>query len=148
MCGIEKNIYRIKGFHKMKKAIILLYFILPLKIFAQYSLTVEISELSNNDGQILLQLYDENQNKVKGKYGKIENKKCIIVIENLKEGNYAFKYFHDENKNDKLDSNWIALPVEGYGFSNNATGTFGPPSFDKWIFELKSNKKMLCKPKY
>ncbi|MCK4663339.1 MAG: DUF2141 domain-containing protein [Bacteroidales bacterium] len=135
----------------MKKSLLLLLvllFIKPLILFAQFSLTIELNNLRNNNGQILLQIYDENQNKVKGAYGSIINKKCVIIIENLKSGRYAFKYFHDENKNDKLDTNWIGIPNEGYGFSNNAKGTFGPPSFEKWIFQIKDNKKMICNPNY
>lgn len=135
----------------MKKTyllIILFLTILPFISVAQISLTIEIQNLRSNAGEILLQIYDENQNKIKGVYGKIVDKKSVIIIENLIAGKYAFKYFHDENKNDKLDSNWLGIPNEGYGFSNNAKGTFGPPSFEKWIFELLDNKKMICSPIY
>ncbi|MEO8653312.1 MAG: DUF2141 domain-containing protein [Ramlibacter sp.] len=31
--------------------------------------------------------------------------------------------------NGKLDANWIGVPAEGYGFSNDATGVLGSPSF-------------------
>ena len=135
----------------MKKYVLLISLLLFIKPFisvAQLTLTIEIDGLRNNKGQILLQVYDEKHNKVKGAIGEIINEECVIIIENLKPAKYAFKYFHDENKNDKLDNNWMGLPAEGYGFSNNAKGTFGPPSFKKWIFELKDNKKMICNPNY
>lgn len=132
----------------MKVLIIVFLVITSLGLFAQYDLTIEIIELPNNNGQILLQVYDYNQIKVKGIYGKIKNNECLIEIKDLKKGKYAFKYFHDENKNELLDTNWIGLPTEAYGFSNNAEGTFGPPAFEKWLFELKSNKKMICNPKF
>jgi uncharacterized protein (DUF2141 family) len=135
----------------MKKYVLLISLLLFIKPFisvAQLTLTIEIDGLRNNKGQILLQVYDEKHNKVKGAIGSIINEKCVIIIENLKPAKYAFKYFHDENKNDKLDNNWMGLPAEGYGFSNNAKGTFGPPSFKKWIFELAYNKKMICNPNY
>jgi uncharacterized protein (DUF2141 family) len=40
------------------------------------------------------------------------------------------KAFADVNGNAKLDKNIIGLPTERYGFSNDAQGRMGPPSFD------------------
>ena len=34
-------------------------------------------------------------------------------------GNVAVMAMHDENGNGKLDSNFMGMPTEGYGFSNN-----------------------------
>jgi uncharacterized protein (DUF2141 family) len=31
--------------------------------------------------------------------------------------------------NGKLDTNWLGIPIEGYGFSNDAKGLFGAPSY-------------------
>lgn len=45
-------------------------------------------------------------------------------------GQYAIGVFHDVNANNSLDTNFFGVPKEQYGFSNNATGNFGPPSFD------------------
>jgi len=78
----------------------------------------------------------------------ISDNKSLIIIENLNPGRYAFKFFHDENKNEKLDVNWLEIPKEGFGFSNNPSMTFGPPSFDKTIFELNESIVIKCKPKY
>jgi uncharacterized protein (DUF2141 family) len=127
---------------------ILLLFLAPMISRAQLTLTIEIKGLRNNTGQILLQVFDEGHTLVKGVIGSITDKKCTILIENLKPSKYAFRYFHDENKNGELEKNWQGIPREGYGFSNNAKGTFGPPSFGKWIFELKDNETVICNPIY
>jgi uncharacterized protein (DUF2141 family) len=37
--------------------------------------------------------------------------------------------FHDENDNGVLDKGAFGIPTEGYGFSNNAKGFFGAPSW-------------------
>jgi uncharacterized protein (DUF2141 family) len=52
------------------------------------------------------------------------------VFTGLPAGRYAIKSFADENGNAKLDTNIVGLPTERYGFSNNARGRMGPPSFD------------------
>jgi uncharacterized protein (DUF2141 family) len=48
----------------------------------------------------------------------------------LAPGRYALVVVHDENDNGRLDTNALGVPTEGYGFSNNAQGLLGAPSFD------------------
>lgn len=112
------------------------------------AVTIEIKELKNSKGQILLELSDADKNVLKGYTHEIQNGQCIITLDGLKPGKYAFKYFHDENSNKKLDTNLIGIPKEGFGFSNNAKGKFGPPSFEKMIFKINSDTIMICKPMY
>jgi uncharacterized protein (DUF2141 family) len=50
--------------------------------------------------------------------------------------------------NGKMETNLVGKPTEGYGFSNNVTGKFGPPPFEKWLFEINGDKKILLKPTY
>jgi uncharacterized protein (DUF2141 family) len=134
----------------LKNLLLIIFFlsVMPLTSFGQFSLTIEFDGLRNSNGQILFEFINENEIKIMGIIKKIADKKCIIVIENLKPGKYAFKYFHDENNNEKLDLNWVKIPKEGYGFSNNAKGSFGPPSFKKTIFVIEENTTLKCTPTY
>ena len=43
--------------------------------------------------------------------------------------------FQDLNGDGKLTKNGFGLPIEPYGFSNNARSTFGPPSFSQAAFK-------------
>jgi uncharacterized protein (DUF2141 family) len=45
--------------------------------------------------------------------------------------------FHDRNNNGELDKDWLGVPVEDYGASNDARGTFGPPSFEDAKFRFE-----------
>jgi len=123
------------------------YFI-PLVSIAQVTLTIEIEELRNNNGQLHLELSNENEERLVAITGAISENRCVIVIENLEPGMYAFRYFHDENMNDKLDTNWLGIPKEGFGFSNEPRMTFGLPSFEKTLFELINSEVKTSKPKY
>lgn len=127
---------------------IILLFINPLKSFAQHTLTVEITGLRNNNGNLLYELFDQNQKSLKIGTVDITNNKCSIIFENLKPSKYGFNYIHDENKNKKLDTKMLMIPVEGFGYSKNADGTFGPPAFKKWAFDLKDNMRMNLKITY
>jgi uncharacterized protein (DUF2141 family) len=59
----------------------------------------------------------------------------------LPEGEYAISVFHDQNGNRQLDQNFINIPKEPFGFSNDALGMMGPPSFDEAMFQVKQKKK-------
>ena len=44
-------------------------------------------------------------------------------------GTYALVVIHDKNRNGELDTNWMEMPTEGYGFSSGAEATLSAPSF-------------------
>ena len=113
--------------------------------FSQLNLEIEISGIINDKGKIMLQLYDGKETTVNQAMGDIKDNKCMLSFKDLKAGKYAIRYFHDENGNGELDTNAFGIPKEGYGFSNNAKGSFGPPAFEKWIFDLNENKKLALK---
>jgi uncharacterized protein (DUF2141 family) len=58
----------------------------------------------------------------------------IFIFLNIPPGTYALAVIHDENMNGKLDTNWLGIPKEGYGFSNAAKATLGAPSFSAASF--------------
>ena len=58
--------------------------------------------------------------------------RCDFV--DIPPGTYALAVIHDENMNGKLDTNWLGIPTEGYGFSNDAKAILGPPSFSAASF--------------
>jgi uncharacterized protein (DUF2141 family) len=49
--------------------------------------------------------------------------------------------YHDKNDNGKLDTDALGFPTEGFGFSNDARGTTGPPPFAKAAFDLGNETK-------
>lgn len=132
------------------KLIIIFVFLtfIPVYSIGQFTLRIEINNLKNSKGQILLSLSNEKEVIIKTITQPISENKCIIVIENMKSGKYSFKYFHDANNNKKLDTYWIGAPKEGYGFSNNAKGKFGPPDFEETLFELTKSTNLECTPTY
>ncbi|NJN52817.1 MAG: DUF2141 domain-containing protein [Gammaproteobacteria bacterium] len=54
----------------------------------------------------------------------------------LPAGEYAIRVMHDVNGNSKLDANFVGMPTEPFGFSNDAAGSFGPPKWDAAKFTL------------
>lgn len=65
---------------------------------------------------------------------KVRERQARCDFEDIAPGSYALAVVHDENMNGKLDVNWLGLPIEGYGFSNDASALLGAPSFSAASF--------------
>jgi uncharacterized protein (DUF2141 family) len=65
---------------------------------------------------------------------KVRDKQARCDFLDIPPGTYALVVVHDENMNSKLDNNWLGIPTEGYGFSNNAKAMFSAPSFSAASF--------------
>jgi uncharacterized protein (DUF2141 family) len=65
---------------------------------------------------------------------KIRKDQARCDFEDIAPGTYAMAVIHDENMNGKFDTNWLGIPTEGYGFSNDAKGLLGAPSFPSASF--------------
>ena len=139
----------------MKKNILLLITVLGFTqgLYAQnQSLTVSIKNISSDKGTLRVGIFNSQTDFLKKQlYGQIIKSKSgdmKVVFENIPVGAYAISIIHDENENGELDSNLFGIPNEGFGFSNDAMGTFGPPSFEKASFNLKENSTMTVNLKY
>lgn len=134
----------------MKKSILITICLIPISncSFSQMKLDIEIIEIRNNTGNIMLQFFDGEEKVLIQEKNPIKDQKCSFSIPNLNPGKYAVRYYHDENMNGKMEKNLVGKPTEGYGFSNNVIGKFGPPAFEKWLFEITGDKKIILKPTY
>jgi uncharacterized protein (DUF2141 family) len=136
----------------MKTLIITFIFLLSgfSILFAQknetVSITIEVSVTKYNKGSILLALYNSEEGYMKDEYKSaevlIKENKAIIIFDNIEKGVYAFSLFHDINENKKLDTNFLGIPKEPYGFSNGEKGSFGPPKFKEVTFNITKNETL------
>jgi len=98
-------------------------------------LRVSIENVKKSQGKIMLAVYDEEEyflSEVTFRSIQHEVSQSGVVkleIDDLPYGTYAISLYHDENNNGKMDANFMKIPKEPYGFSNNARGMFGPPKF-------------------
>ncbi len=133
----------------MKKIFAICLILVPATLVsAQNSLTVEIVNLKSDKGVAIVALLDEVEETIKDKTSEIKDNTCTIVFNDLKDGSYAIRCFHDENDNGELDTNFIGIPKEGFGFSNDAFGKFGPKKFSEWLFEVQGDTKLQITTKY
>jgi uncharacterized protein (DUF2141 family) len=73
----------------------------------------------------------------------------VFQLPALPAGVYAVSVLHDENNNGKMDTNWVGMPNEGYGASNDAPARLGPPKFEDAKFRLsEKGGKISLKMRY
>ncbi|UWX58293.1 DUF2141 domain-containing protein [Chlorobaculum sp. MV4-Y] len=107
------------------------------------SITIRITGLRSSDGNLSLALFNAKKG-FPGKYERAVRKaqisvagsQHVVVFDDVPYGTYAVAVQHDENANGKLDANFLGMPKEGVGTSNNPKSKFGPPSFDDASFVL------------
>ncbi|MDC0477575.1 DUF2141 domain-containing protein [Flavobacteriaceae bacterium] len=113
-----------------------------------FKLKIEIENIEQK-GTVYLAIYNnstsfdqdnKNKNVNKNRWVKsiveVVNKNSFTKNVELKKGVYAISLFVDSNNNKIIDKNLLGIPTEQYGFSNNATGFLGSPSYNDASFNL------------
>jgi uncharacterized protein (DUF2141 family) len=106
------------------------------------TITVRIEALRNDNGTVYVSLFDnkkafgDNKGAVVSVQARPANRTAVVMLDNVAPGRYALSFIHDENDNKKLDTNWIGIPKEGFGYSKDAMGKFGPPKFDDALLDV------------
>ncbi len=114
------------------------------------TLAVEVHGLRSDAGVVQLTLFrsadgfpTDISEAFRKAMGKAAGGKCTIVLDGLPPGDYAVALLHDENNNNKMDTNAFGLPREGYGASNDAKTTFGPPKYADAQFTVTGEAKAI-----
>ena len=131
----------------MKKLIFLFLLLFASFIYGQkVNLNVQIEGVKSEKGKIFYSLFSDKSGfpgdiskAVKSGMVKIENGHAIINMD-LPTGTYALMVFHDEDDNNELNTNFIGIPKEGVGNSNDHKGF---PNFKKSVFTLSKDKKIV-----
>ena len=71
----------------------------------------------------------------------VSSEETIYTVSDIPAGDYAFIVYFDENKNGRLDRNFIGIPLEPIFFSNNYR-PHGPPVFNKAKVSLPDNSAL------
>ena len=116
---------------------------------AENVIHVEISGLRNDKGQMLCALFSSAQAEAFPKKAdkavarptaKIAERQAVCDFAGVAPGTYAVSVVRDEDSNGKLDTNFIGMPREGVGASNDAKGHMGPAKFSAASFHHGSGR--------
>ena len=97
-------------------------------------LTIEVSGITPDRGKVYIAVYDRPNTFPSGRQlvGQVlvaQERHLTVRFSSLPPGRYAAAAFQDFNGNGKLDKNFLGIPKEPYGFSQEARGSMGPPTF-------------------
>lgn len=108
-------------------------------------LEITVNGISESSGTVHIALFQDAESfpeygrQFKGMVVPAKSGEVKCAFRGIKNGKYAIAVFHDKNRNGKLDRNFLGMPTEKYGFSNNARATFSAPSFSDAAFQLSKN---------
>jgi uncharacterized protein (DUF2141 family) len=106
------------------------------------NLTIRIEQVSPRGGMLRLGVYDaahypdDKSTPVASADVPAEAGVITISLKNLPPGRYAIESFQDINANGRMDTNWLGLPLEPYGFSRDARPFLSKPGFGAVAFTL------------
>lgn len=100
-------------------------------------LNIEITGLNQQRGEVFINVFaneegypDQPDRALSRHRLEFAEGRATLQLNDLKQGQYyALSVCHDENSNGRCDTNFLGIPSEGVGVSNNARGSFGPPKF-------------------
>ena len=96
-------------------------------------LTIRIDNMDSNAGQVVVAIFSSDEDflkqPIREDFITTDNNEVVFAFKDIIPGDYAISAFHDRNANGKLDTNFLGIPSEPFGFSNNPKILFGPPSF-------------------
>lgn len=106
-------------------------------------LIVEVSGVHPGRGVVRATLWREEATFLKGHSfqhasSEATSESVRMVFEGIPAGRYAVSAYQDENNNGRLDTGFMGKPKEPYGFSNEARGTFEPPSFQAAAIDVSN----------
>jgi len=113
------------------------------------NVTLKIKDIEEAKGHMKIAVYNNAEDYSNGEnYFLHENiaittKDFEYVFQNIPHGTYVVSVFHDLDTNDKLNTNWIGMPKEPFGFSNDAKGRMGPPKFEDASFKVEKDMEIV-----
>lgn len=113
---------------------------------AEKKLTVEITNVASEEGQIILAIYNSSENydkRIAFQEVKFKPEIDTVIFEtNVPDGEYLVMLVHDINNNGKLDTSFIGMPKEPVGLSNY-DGKGIPGKFKKHKFSVNENTEII-----
>jgi uncharacterized protein (DUF2141 family) len=108
---------------------------------------VRVSGLKEPLGQVGCSLFagavgfpmDSARSRVIWQSSDVKGVSCLFT--DVAEGSYAVSIGHDLNGNKSVDTNFLGVPIEQWGVSNNVRPSLRAPRFDEAMFKIGAGVK-------
>lgn len=111
-------------------------------------LTINIKGVPSDQGKVMVGVYNkkdgfrDTDKTYKNLTLNARKGDLNVYLDGLPSGDYAVAVFHDRNENGKLDKNFLGIPTEKFGFSNDAMGKMGPPSYEQCLVSVSGKDQI------
>jgi uncharacterized protein (DUF2141 family) len=133
----------------MKYLIIFFFTLLSRGLFSQTcNLSINITNIKGTDGEIVFGLYNNKESfplldkQYRLLSTGVKNFTGIFTIKDLPGGEYALAIFHDKNSDKICNTNFLGIPKEGYGFTNNFRPKISKPKFSDCKIDLAGDTSL------
>lgn len=113
-------------------------------------LVITIENIKEPKGLLIVALFNSRETYLKKDFRSqkidVKDEKQEIIFDQLPEGEYSVSIIYDKNRNGELDTNFMGIPTEGFGFSRKSMGTFGAPSYDATKVKVDGDTLQLAIP--
>ncbi len=110
---------------------------------ASYTLTVQVENVNKDGGTIGVLVFSSSRGWPENRQAALKDipvpahpGTVTLMVPGLASGEYAVAIAHDVNRNHKLDKNFLGIPKEQWGMSNNPHATIKAPPFNAAKFSL------------
>ncbi len=147
--------------HKQVEMNLVLFMILSFlsvptsHVMGQGEIKVRVTEVSKKKGEVMLALFAspkgfpyETSYAIQKIKGNAVNGVIELNFSDIRRGTYAIALFHDTNGDGKLNTNFMGIPKEGYGVSNNTYNTFSAPGYKESSFTHNDHTELTIQMKY
>lgn len=133
---------------KILKVFIMFLLFVPVKNYSVQNaqIIINASNFRNSNGIAHFSLFNQSKGfPDKHKFAHVTasvpiiDNQASVTFENVSFGEYAVSVLHDENNNYKMDVNFVGIPKEGFGISNNYKSEKNKPEYNKAKISLRGN---------
>ena len=86
---------------------------------------------------------EEIEHAVATTYVTIQDGAAVARFDQLEPGRYAITVYHDKNDNRRFDKNWLGMPKEDWGVSNNVRPRLRAPRFTEAVRDLGVGEQLV-----
>lgn len=113
------------------------------------SANLVIENIPSNGGTLFIGWYDQeagfreiNQAVFRRQVEVKSQEEIAVLFDQIPSGKYAISLFLDQNGNGELDTNFLGIPKEPYGFSNNIYPAMRAATFSEALFSYPGTKQI------
>ena len=66
-----------------------------------------------------------------------------VIFDSLPEANYGISLYHDLNSSEDINKNFIGIPTEPWGISNDAYRMLSAPRWQEAVFTMDADKSIV-----